>query len=36
MKEITDRLINEALDSQASKFDVERMQMTNFLQSKIE
>lgn len=31
MKEITDRMINEALDSQASKFDMERMQMTNFL-----
>ena len=36
MKEITDRLIAEALDSQASKFDAERIQMTNFLQQKIE
>lgn len=36
MKEITERLIAEALDSQATKFDNERLQMTNFLQQKIE
>lgn len=36
MKEITDRLITEALDSQQAKFDNERLQMTQFLQQKID
>jgi len=31
MKEITDRLIAEALDSQAIKFECDRMQMNSFL-----
>lgn len=36
MRDITDRLIAEALDSQATKFDNERLQMQNFLHQKIE
>ena len=29
-------MVNEALEAQAAKFDKERQQMTDFLQSKIE
>jgi kinesin family member 5 len=29
-------MVKDALSAQAAKFDAERLQMTNFLQSKIE
>lgn len=35
MKEITDRLIAEALENQASKFENEKIEMTHFLHTKI-
>jgi regulator of replication initiation timing len=36
MKEITERMIADALDDQLHQFEQERFEMTSFLQSKIE